>query len=146
MFVDYVALMLINMTAGLVLLALFVYKGLDDKDQRRWVPGFAMVGLVALVTGLHMIWNWPLPGSFNISFWRAFGAVRNRLPRHGAVFGSGLGSVDRCDLWFGCRAIQYRDRCKVDQPQLDEIADHGRYRIHPAWSSGVVDRTGIFIS
>ena len=26
------------------------------------------MGGVALATGLHMIWTWPVPGSFNISF------------------------------------------------------------------------------
>jgi uncharacterized membrane protein len=26
-----------------------------------------MSGFVALATGLHMIWNWPLPGSYNIA-------------------------------------------------------------------------------
>jgi putative membrane protein len=68
MFVNYVALMLINLVAGLVLLALYVYLGLDQADQKRWVPGFAMSGLIALATGLHMIWHWPLPSSYNIAF------------------------------------------------------------------------------
>lgn len=68
MFVNYVALMLVNMVAGLVLLATFVYTGIEDADKRKWAPGFAIVGFVALVTGLHMIWHWPLPGSHNIAF------------------------------------------------------------------------------
>jgi putative membrane protein len=32
------------------------------------VPGFAITGLVALITGLHMSFNWPLPSSYNIAF------------------------------------------------------------------------------
>lgn len=69
MFIDYITLMLINMVAGLVLLADFVYRGLDDgANFKRWIPGFGIVGGIALVTGLHMIWTWPVIGSFNISF------------------------------------------------------------------------------
>lgn len=66
--INYLTLMLINMVAGLVLLATFVYQGLDSNHTRRWVPGFGMTGAIALATGLHMIWNWPLRGSFNIAY------------------------------------------------------------------------------
>jgi putative membrane protein len=68
MFIDYITLMLVNMVAGLVLLADFVYRGLDGANPKRWLPGFGIVGAIALVTGLHMILTWPVPGSFNISF------------------------------------------------------------------------------
>lgn len=68
MFIDYITLMLINMVAGLVLLADFVYRGLDGANMKRWIPGFGLVGGIALATGLHMMWTWPVPGSFNISF------------------------------------------------------------------------------
>ena len=68
MFIDYVTLMLVNMVAGYVLLGLFVLKGLEGADQKHWVPGFAMTGFVALACGLHMVWRWPLPGSYNIAF------------------------------------------------------------------------------
>ncbi|TVP66510.1 MAG: DUF981 domain-containing protein [Leptolyngbya sp. LCM1.Bin17] len=68
MFVNYISLMLINMVAGLVLLADFVYRGLDGANLKRWIPGFGLVGGIALVTGLHMTLTWPVPGSFNISF------------------------------------------------------------------------------
>jgi len=68
MFIDYITLMLINMTAGLFILAYYVYSGLDSEDQKRWIPGFGMTGAIALTTGLHMIFTWPVPGSFNIAF------------------------------------------------------------------------------
>lgn len=68
MFIDYITLMLINMVAGLFLLAHYVYQGIDSADQRRWIPGFGMTGGIALATGLHMIWTWPVIGSFNIAF------------------------------------------------------------------------------
>jgi putative membrane protein len=68
MFIDYITLMLINMVAGLVLLADFVYRGLDGANLKRWIPGFGLVGAIALVTGLPMALTWPVPGSFNISF------------------------------------------------------------------------------
>jgi putative membrane protein len=68
MFIDYITLMLINLAAGLFLLAAYVYRGLDDPIQKRWIPGFGVVGAIALVTGLHMIFTWTIPGSFNIAF------------------------------------------------------------------------------
>jgi putative membrane protein len=68
MFIDYITLMLINMVAGLVLLAYYLYAGLDAPEQKRWVPGFGLVGGIALTTGLHMTLTWPVPGSFNIAF------------------------------------------------------------------------------
>jgi putative membrane protein len=68
MFIDYLSLMLINLAAGLALLAAYVYFGLGSSNQRRWIPGFGVVGAIALVTGLHMTFTWPIIGSFNIAF------------------------------------------------------------------------------
>jgi putative membrane protein len=68
MFVNYITLMLVNMVAGLFLLAAFVYQGLDSTHQKQWIPGFGMTGAIALATGLHMIFNWPVRGSFNIAY------------------------------------------------------------------------------
>ncbi len=68
MFINYVALMLINLTASLALLAAFAYDGMGKKDARHWSPAFAIAGLVQLGTGTHMIWTWPLPGSHNVAF------------------------------------------------------------------------------
>lgn len=68
MFINYITLMLLNMAIGLVLLATFVYQGLDSPNQKQWVPGFGMTGAIALATGLHMVWTWPIRGSFNIAY------------------------------------------------------------------------------
>jgi putative membrane protein len=64
MFIDYITLMLINLVAGLTLLAAYVYFGLDEPNQKRWIPGFGVAGAIAFVTGLHM----TVIGSFNIAF------------------------------------------------------------------------------
>jgi putative membrane protein len=67
-FIDYVTLMLINMTAALVVLAVFLWKGLDEEDPKHWAPAFAVPGLVAAVCGFAMTFTWPLPGPYNIAF------------------------------------------------------------------------------
>lgn len=61
MFVDYITLMLVNMVAGLVILALYLASGFDRSDQKGYVPALAMVGLVAAITGSHMTLTWPVP-------------------------------------------------------------------------------------
>jgi uncharacterized membrane protein len=60
MFIDYVSLMLINMVAGLVLLAADVARGLDRPDRQQWIPGCEMTGSIALATGLPMVLTWPV--------------------------------------------------------------------------------------
>jgi putative membrane protein len=68
MFIDFLTLMLINMSAGLVVLAWYVAKGMNDPDQPKWAPAFAAPGLIALLNGFRIAWLWPLPGSFNVAF------------------------------------------------------------------------------
>lgn len=68
MFIDYVALMLINMSAGFFLLACYVYRDTGDSAQKGWAPVFAAAGLPAFINGCVMIWTWPLPGSYNSTF------------------------------------------------------------------------------
>ncbi|HEY3378421.1 MAG TPA: DUF981 domain-containing protein [Armatimonadota bacterium] len=67
-FIDYVPLLLINMAAGLVLLAAYVAFGVHDARGRRWAPGFIMTGAVALAFGTHMALTWPLPGPYGAMF------------------------------------------------------------------------------
>lgn len=68
MFIDYVTLLLLNMVAGYVLLSLYVLRGLDDPLHPRWVPGFAVVGFIALLFGAHMTTTWPLPGAYGSAY------------------------------------------------------------------------------
>lgn len=78
MFIDYLTLIMINMVAGTALLAYYLWKGMDEQDQRPYAAIFSMLGLMAIVTGLHMAFTWPLPGSYNIAFGEAtalFGVV-----------------------------------------------------------------------
>lgn len=78
MSVNYLTLMLVNMTAGLFLLAAFFIWGLKGANPKRWAAGFLPVALVALLTGLHTTFTWPLAGSYNIAYGEMsvlFGAV-----------------------------------------------------------------------
>ena len=68
MFINYITLMLINLVVGLFLLAGYVYLGLSEPPQKRWIPGCGMTGAIAQTTGLHMIFTWPVRGSFNIAY------------------------------------------------------------------------------
>ena len=68
MFIDFLTLVMINLIAGTVLLAFYLWKGIDEKDQRPYAAGFFAAGLISLITGLQLSFTWPLPGSYNIAF------------------------------------------------------------------------------
>jgi putative membrane protein len=68
MFIDYVTLMLVNMSGGFILLGAFLLNGMPEGDARKWVAAFAVAGLIAFVTGLRMTFTWPLPGPYNMLF------------------------------------------------------------------------------
>lgn len=68
MFIDYLTLVLINVVAGLVMLAYYLWKGIDQEDQKPWAAGFFFVGLLSFLTGLHISFTWPLPGAYNVAF------------------------------------------------------------------------------
>jgi putative membrane protein len=68
MFIDYVTLMLINMSAGLLVLASFIFKDIDRENNQFWAPAFALPGLIAVVCGFAMTFSWPLPKPYNIAF------------------------------------------------------------------------------
>lgn len=68
MFIDYLTLIMVNMVAGTVLLAYYLWKGIDEPNQRPYAPAFMGIGLLAVILGLHLNLTWPLPGSYNIAF------------------------------------------------------------------------------
>ena len=71
MFIDFLTIIMINLVAGTVLLAYYIYKGIDAEDQRSFAAGFGAVGLLSIILGLVMTFTWPLPGSYNIGFGEA---------------------------------------------------------------------------
>ncbi len=78
MFIDFLTLIMINMVGGTVLLAYYLWRGIDEANQRPYAAGFFGVGLLALVTGLQLSFTWPLPGSYNVGYGDAttlFGVV-----------------------------------------------------------------------
>ncbi len=68
MFIDYLVLMLVNMTGALLTIAAFLICGLNSEKPQKWAAPFLVSGFIALACGLHMVWNWPLPGPFNVAF------------------------------------------------------------------------------
>ena len=78
MFIDFLTLVMINLVAGTVLLAYYLWRGIDEEDQRPYASGFFITGLVSLITGLQISFTWPLPGSYNVGYGDAttlFGVV-----------------------------------------------------------------------
>jgi putative membrane protein len=67
MFVDYLTVMLINLVAGLLLMALHLVFFID-RNTKKLAPGFLLTGSIGALTGLHMTLAWPLPGPHNIAF------------------------------------------------------------------------------
>jgi putative membrane protein len=67
-FIDYVTLLLTNMTAALVVLAFFLWWGLGREDQGKWAPAFGGSGLIAFIVGLVMCFTWPLPKPYSSAF------------------------------------------------------------------------------
>jgi len=86
MFHDFIPMMLINMVAGLVLLAGYVYWGLERVEEKTWVPAFAIVGLVAFVSGLYMTFTWPAPSLATVNLQFANVAFGELTVLFGAIF------------------------------------------------------------
>jgi|GEM_PF-202836 len=66
--IDYVTLLLVNMVAGLVVLASFLWCGIEHKDCRDWAPAFGISGLVATVAGFAMTLTWPIPAPYAMAY------------------------------------------------------------------------------
>jgi putative membrane protein len=70
MFIVFITLLLVNMAAGLVILAIFFLKGLGSPGEKSWAPGLAMVGAVACAAGFYMAVTWPITkaGDVNLAW------------------------------------------------------------------------------
>jgi len=68
LFIDDVALMLLNAGGAFLLLAVFLLTRMGGAEPRRWAAPFAASTLVALCTGLQMVFVFPLPGPYNQIF------------------------------------------------------------------------------
>ena len=68
MFIDFLTIIMINLVAGTVLLAYYLWKGIDEPNQKPYAAAFGAVGLLGLITGLRLAFTWPLPGSFNVGY------------------------------------------------------------------------------
>jgi putative membrane protein len=66
--IDYVTLLLANMSAALIVLAAFLWRGLDHPDTRNWAPAFGVPGLVATVAGFAMAFTHPIPLPYSIAY------------------------------------------------------------------------------
>jgi putative membrane protein len=66
-FIDWLTLLLLNMMVALVLHALFMGR-LIEKDPKKIIPGFLLTGAIALIAGFRMVFEWPLPGPYNIIY------------------------------------------------------------------------------
>lgn len=68
MFRDFVAVMLVNLAAGLALLAHYIYVNPEKGTRKSWAAGFFAAGFLGLLTSFAMVVMWPLPGSYNVAF------------------------------------------------------------------------------
>src|SRR5574338_206937 len=68
MFIDFLTVIMIKLVAGSFLLAYYLWRGMDDADQRPYAAAFFGVGLLSLVSGLQLSFTWPLPGSYNVAY------------------------------------------------------------------------------
>jgi putative membrane protein len=68
MFIDFLGVMLVNLTAGLALLAHYLYVNPEPGARRSWAAAFFATGLLGFVTAFVMVITWPLPSSYNLVF------------------------------------------------------------------------------
>ncbi|HUX20535.1 MAG TPA: DUF981 domain-containing protein [Spirochaetia bacterium] len=65
--IDFLAMDLVILAVALVLVAWFFVRYINE-DQQKVAPGFLAVGFLAGISGLDIIFRWPLAGSYNIVF------------------------------------------------------------------------------
>jgi putative membrane protein len=66
--IDYVTLLLTNMAAGLIVLACFLWRGLDRSGNRHWAPAFGITGMVATIGGFAVTFTWPIPKPYAAAY------------------------------------------------------------------------------
>ncbi|MBI2850505.1 MAG: DUF981 family protein [Chloroflexi bacterium] len=72
MFKDWLPLLLVNLSSGLLILACGFLVGLTSRSEwRQLVSGFLLVGATLATGGGLIIFAWPLPGPLNI-VWGVF--------------------------------------------------------------------------
>lgn len=65
--IDFLAMDLVLLAVALVLVAWFFVRYIEN-DQQKVAPGFLAVGFLTGLSGLDIIFRWPLAGSYNIVF------------------------------------------------------------------------------
>ena len=68
MLMDFVSLMLINMAAGLFILAIFILGDINRENNQFWTPAFTLTGFIAAICGFVLIFVRPLPSPYNIAY------------------------------------------------------------------------------
>ncbi len=66
--IDYLAVMLVSVGAGLAILALYLFIAPAPEHRPTWGFGFGATALILAVTAIPMIVTWPLPGSYNVAY------------------------------------------------------------------------------
>lgn len=131
--IDYVTLLLANMSAALVVLAAFLWRGLDRPDTRYWAPAFGMPGLVATIAGFAMTFTHPIPLPYSM----AYGEMSVLF---GVLFWVRLGSCRRLDaasagvLCVSVRCDGHPAGHSYHRPVIDPRPYPARTRLHFDWS------------
>jgi len=139
MFIDYLTLIMINMVGGTIVLAYYLWRGIDEADQCPYAATFFGVGLLALITGLHLSFTWPCRAVTTL--------VMARRPRSSVLFSyhgsgslAGLEPDSRLNLCLLCGHRCNHCRSAHLFASTDERAADLSGRLH----SGRLRRLGCF--
>ena len=66
--IDYLAVMLVAVGAGLALLALYLYFNPAPEHRPTWGFGFGATALILAATSIPIVVTWPLPGAYNVAY------------------------------------------------------------------------------
>lgn len=68
MYIDFLTMILLNSGIGFILLAFFLLYGWEKREAAKWMPGFLLTGSLNTLSGLMIVFTWPLPKSYNILY------------------------------------------------------------------------------